>query len=83
MSRKGISMRDDNDGLVVKVNLWPPRWNANTSASEARCYIKGIVTRSDGKRQMFNDPGKLLTIISQWNVEKLKELQAKDKEKSN
>ena len=78
--KNGISMRTGNKGLTVKVNLWPPRWQEQTKADEARLLIAGMVTHADdGRKKMFNDAGELLTTLGKWNVERFKDLRKQHK----
>lgn len=74
-SKDGLSMRSDNKGLTVKVNLFPPK--VTRSARRARVEIRGQVTNADTKDAlMFNDAGELITILGKWNAEKLKQRKA-------
>jgi len=74
-AKKAITMKTDNKGLTVKVNLWSLDKKARFNAKAARLWVIGEVTRADtGQREKFNDPGELITILGKWNVAKLKEL---------
>jgi hypothetical protein len=77
---KNITMRSDNTGLTVKVNLWSmAKYLDSYNADRAHHWIAGQITHSNGKIRKFNDAGELLTILSKWNTEKFKELKAKSK----
>jgi CRISPR/Cas system-associated endonuclease Cas3-HD len=81
MTEEKIFMRKGNNGLTVKVNLWPLEKYLDYFDSEsARLWIKGSVTNADTKKQIkFNDAGELITILGRWNRVKLKQLQTKKK----
>jgi len=76
MSATGISIRGDNKGLAVKINLWAlEKYLEDFDAEMARLWVKGEVTNAETKeRKMFNDAGELITILGKWNVAKFKQL---------
>lgn len=80
---KGISVRGTNKGLTATINLWSlEKYLDKFSARRARVYIRGQVTNAETKkRKIFNDPGELLSILGEWNVDKFKQLQSKAKAK--
>lgn len=77
----GLSMRGDNKGLTVRVNLWAlEKYLANFSAEKARLWVKGEVTNAETKeRRKFSDSGELVSILGRWNVAKFKQLQARSR----
>jgi hypothetical protein len=81
MSPKNMSMRADNDGLTVKVNLFAlSKFLDDFNTRRARLWIKGQVTNAETKEaEMFNDAGELITILGKWNTAKFKQLRAKAK----
>jgi hypothetical protein len=76
-----MSMRADNDGLTVKVNLFAlSKFLDDFNTRRARLWIKGQVTNAETKEaEMFNDAGELITILGKWNTAKFKQLRAKAK----
>ena len=70
------SMRSDNKGLTVKINLWAlEKYLSNFDSQMARLWIKGEVTNAETKeRKMFNDSGELITILGKWNTAKFQRL---------
>ena len=79
MSSKGMSMRADNQGLTVKVNLFSlGSYLDDFNTRRARLWMKGQVTNAETKEaKMFNDAGELITILGKWNTAKFKQLRAK------
>ena len=72
MASKGISMRGDNKGLTVAINLFPGRNVPN--AKTARLWIRGKATNVETKQvKIFNEPGTLLKTIGNWNAAKYKQ----------
>ncbi len=82
MSSKGMSMRADNEGLTVRVNLFAlGNYLDHFNAKRARLWMKGQVTNAETKEaKMFNDAGELITILGKWNTAKFKQLKSKAKE---
>jgi hypothetical protein len=74
-----LSMRSDNDGLTVKINLWSLKtYVDNFNSEKARLWIKGQVENAEtGAKEKFNDAGKLITILGRWNTAKFKQLKKK------
>jgi hypothetical protein len=72
-----LSMRSDNKGLTVKINLWAmEKYRDHFNSEKARLWIKGEVTNAETKvRKKFNDAGELISILGKWNAEKLRQLQ--------
>jgi hypothetical protein len=81
MSSKRMSMRADNDGLTVRVNLFAlTNFLDDVKTRRARLWIKGLVTNAETKKAIvFNDAGELITILGKWNTAKFKQLRAKSK----
>jgi hypothetical protein len=83
--RKNMSIRSQNKGLTVKINLWslekaPPFFNSEA----ARLWIKGQVQNlGTGEKFMFNDAGELISTLGKWNSKQLRELRAARKSNSN
>jgi hypothetical protein len=79
MATTGLSMRGDNAGLTVKVNLWAlEKYQDNFDTEMARLWIKGSVTNAETKEEKkFNDAGELISILGKWNVAKFKQLREK------
>ena len=74
MPRKPIVMKPENKGLTVKLNFWPV--DSQPNPLQARRAIAGEITDADtGESKLFNDAGKLLTILGDWNVRKFKKRQ--------
>lgn len=75
---KEVTMRSDNRGLTVKVNLFSLEKDVDyLDARAARLWIKGCVTHASTKEELhFNDAGELLTILGKWNAEQFKKLKA-------
>ena len=79
MASKNMSMRPDNKGLTVKVNLFSlERYVDDFNPKRARLWIKGQVTDAETKKaKMFNDAGELITtILGKWNSAKFMQLRA-------
>jgi hypothetical protein len=76
-----MSMRADNDGLTVKVNLFAlTNYLDDFNTRRARLWMKGQVTNAETRKsKMFNDAGELITILGKWNTAKFKQLRAKAK----
>jgi hypothetical protein len=74
-----LSMRSDNNGLTVKINLWSLKTYVDSFNSEkARLWIKGQVQNAETEEiEKFNDAGKLISILGKWNTEKFKQLKKK------
>jgi hypothetical protein len=70
------SMRSDNDGLTVKINLWSLKTYVDHFNSEkARLWIKGQAENAGtGDKRKFNDAGELISILGKWNTAKFKQL---------
>ena len=68
---KTIELRDDNDGVTVKVNFWPMKPYMDVlESSDARMWMTGQVTWfEDGetKNKKFHHAGELLTLLSELN----------------
>ena len=81
MSSKNLSMRSDNKGLTVKINLFAlGKYLDDFNTKRARLWMKGQVTNAETKKaKIFNDAGELITILGKWNTEKFKQLRAKAK----
>lgn len=76
---KNITMRPDNKGLTVKINLWSMDkfFNEMIDSRQASQCIAGKVTNADTKESViFNESGKLLTTLGKWNAKKYRELKA-------
>lgn len=75
----GVSMRGDNKGLTVRINLWAlEKYLDDFNAKKARFWIQGEVTNAETKkRKKFNDAGELISILGKWNVAKFKQLRDK------
>jgi hypothetical protein len=82
MSLKSMSMRADNEGLTVKVNLFAlGKYLDDFNTMRARLWMKGQVTNAETKEaRMFNDAGELISILGKWNTAKFKQLRANAKE---
>ena len=85
MSNK-MTMRPDNKGLTVKINLWslekaPPDFNAEA----ARLWMMGQITNAEPPHESlkFNDAGELITILGKWNRKKLQGFKRARKSSSN
>jgi hypothetical protein len=74
-----LSMRSDNDGLTVKINLWSLKtYVDNFNSEKARLWIKGEVKNiGTGDKKKFNDAGELISILGKWNTAKFKQLKKK------
>ena len=70
------SMRSDNKGLTVKINLWAlEKYMFEFSAKKARLCIAGKMTNAEtGEAKMFHDAGELITTLGKWNGAKFKQL---------
>lgn len=81
MASDGLSMRSDNTGVTVRVNLFSMKTYLEEFDSEsARLYIKGDVTNAETKEsKKFNDAGELISILGKWNAAKFRQLRAKAK----
>jgi hypothetical protein len=79
MSSKNLSMRSDNKGLTVKINLFAlGKYLDDFNTKRARLWMKGMVTNAETKKaRIFNDAGELITILGKWNTAKFKQLRAK------
>ena len=73
------SMRSDNKGLTVKINLWALETYVRDFNSEmARLWIKGqVMNAGTGDIKKFNDAGELISILGKWNTAKFKQLKKK------
>ena len=73
---KNVTMRSDNKGLTVKINIWSlEKFLDKYDSARARLFIRGQATHADtGKTKIFNDAGELITILGKWNAEKVKKL---------
>jgi hypothetical protein len=76
-----LSMRPDNKGLTVKINLFPLDQRAKDFDSKyARLWIRGKVTNAQTKKgKMFNDAGELISILGKWNAVRFKQLRGLDR----
>jgi hypothetical protein len=74
-----LSMRSDNKGLTVRINLWALETYVDDFNSEmARLWIKGQVTNAEnGDIKKFNDAGELISILGKWNTAKFKQFKKK------
>jgi len=81
MATKGLTIRGDNSGLTVSVNLWSLKKSLKYFDSEkARLWVKGTVKNAETKKhEKFNDAGELITILGKWNAKKFRELRKKAK----
>ncbi len=70
-----MSRRGDNKGLTVRINLWPLDGRpAEFKSKHARLWIRGKMTNVQTKEtEMFNDAGKLISILGRWNADRLKQ----------
>jgi hypothetical protein len=77
----GISMRTDNKGLTVKINLWVlNEYLHHFNSEKARLWIKGQVTNAETREATkFNDAGELISILGKWNSAKFKQLRTRAK----
>jgi hypothetical protein len=75
---KEITMRTDNKGLTVKVNLFSIEpYLDEFNWQSARLWMRGQVTHASTKQvEKFNDAGELITILGKWNGENYKKLKA-------
>lgn len=75
----GLSMRETNNGLTVKINLWAlEKYVDSFNSEKARLWVKGEITNAETKeKKKFNDAGELITILGKWNVAKFKQLRKK------
>jgi hypothetical protein len=73
------SMRSDNKGLTVKINLWAlGEYLSNFDAQKARLWISGQMVNAETKeRKMFHDAGELISGLGKWNTAKFKQLEKK------
>ncbi len=78
----GLSMRETNKGLTVKINLWAlEKYVDDFNSEKARLWIKGEVTNAETKEsELFNDAGELVSLLGKWNVAKFKQLRKRRKE---
>lgn len=70
------TMRSDNKGLTVKVNLFSmEKFLERFDSKKARLWMKGVVTNATGERANFNDAGELISILGKWNSKRFRDLQ--------
>ena len=76
MVSSSIKMGSGNKGLTVKINLFAMEKYLDRFDSDfARLWIKGSVTNAETKEELkFNDAGRLISILGEWNVDKYKQL---------
>jgi hypothetical protein len=81
---KGISLRGDNKGLTVAINLWSlETYLDKFDAYKARLFMKGQITNAETKkRRNFREAGQLITILGEWNAAKFKQLKREAKAKA-
>jgi hypothetical protein len=81
MRNMSLSMRTDNTGLTVKINLWSlKQYLDNFNSEKARLWMKGQVTNAEtGVVKKFNDGGELISILGKWNTAKFKQLKKSNK----
>ena len=74
--RATLSMRGDNKGLTVKINLWAlEKYLDDFDSRKARLWIKGQITNAENRKvKKFNDAGELISILGKWNSEKFRQL---------
>ena len=77
-------MRETNNGLTVKINLWSlAKYLDEFNSEKARLWVMGQVTNAETKEnEIFNDSGELISILGKWNVEKFKRLRKESKKNS-
>jgi hypothetical protein len=76
-----ITMRADNNGLTVKINLFSiEKWIDEFNWQSARLWMRGQATNAATKEvKKFNDAGELITILGKWNGENYKKLKVEKK----
>jgi len=74
--QSSLTMRGDNKGLTVKVNLWAlEKYLDHFDSRKARLWIRGQVMNAQTREvKKFNDAGELILILGKWNSEKFREL---------
>jgi len=74
----GLTMRGDNKGLTVRINLWAlEKYREDFNPKMARVWIRGQATNAETKeRKIFNDAGELLSILGKWNAAKFKQIRS-------
>jgi hypothetical protein len=82
--KKEITMRSDNKGLTVKINLFSiEKYIDEFDWQMARLWMRGQATNAATKEvKTFNDGGELITILGKWNGENYKRLKADKKSPS-
>ena len=67
-----MEAREGNNGLTVKVNLWPAEECAQKFGVEnTRLWITGVITSADtGEAKHFKNPEELIAILDKWNLTK-------------
>jgi len=67
-----IKAHEGNDGLTVRINLWPAQKQAERSGVENTWqWIGGFVTNADTNVEVpFNSSEELIEILDKWNKEK-------------
>jgi hypothetical protein len=73
---KGMSMRSDNKGLTVRINLFAmEQYLSELDSAKARRWILGQITNAETKeKKMFHDAGELISTLGKWNAAKFKQL---------
>jgi hypothetical protein len=79
--KKEITMRSDNKGLTVKINLFSiEKWIDEFDSRSARLWMRGQATNAATKEvKKFNDAGELITVLGKWNGDNYKKLKAAKK----
>jgi len=74
--QSNLSMRGDNKGLTVKINLWAlEKYLDDFDSRKARLWIKGQITNAETRKvKKFNDAGELISTLGKWNSEKFRQL---------
>ena len=62
---KDITMKTDNSGVTVKINLWSlEKYLDSFDSTSARLWMKGESTHAETKERIkFNDAGELITAL--------------------
>ena len=70
-----------NKGLTVRLNLWSLEKELEEfKPLKARLWLRGNATNEQtGATVKFNEPGKLLTTLGEWNAEQLERLKTLNK----
>jgi hypothetical protein len=83
--KSGLTMRGDNDGVTVKLNLWAlTKYLDDFNSDKARLWMKGQVQNAETLQiEKFNDAGELITILGKWNAAKFKQLKTRRSKKTD